>query len=352
MKICVIGGGNIGTVLAAELAAKGQTVIMMTTHPQGWSRELMVYDAAEKLLYRGVLAEVTDDLKHAVQNAELVFVTYPAFLFRNLSKQLEPILRVNQKLVIVPGSGGVEREFAGLIAKGVEIWGLQRVHDIARLKEKGRSVYSLGRKSSLKVAAIPAQASQQAAKTLEDLLEIPCQALPNYWCVTLNPSNPILHPSRIYTMFKDYTDGTVYDHEILFYEEWDDVASEVLFRCDAELQALCRAIPEDLSGVESLPSYYESPTPASMTRKIRSIPAFKGIKAPMRKVEGGWVPDFESRYFTADFPYGLNVIRRVATEYEVRTPMMDEIWGWYTRQVNKEGDFAIKKWSREPGLNR
>ena len=136
-------------------------------------------------------------------------------------------------------------------------------------------------------------------------------------------------------MFNGYAPGVVYDHEILFYEEWDDAASEVLFRCDAELQALCRAIPEDLSGVESLPSYYESPTPALMTRKIRSIPAFKGIKAPMRKVEGGWVPDFESRYFTADFPYGLNVIRRVATEYEVRTPMMDEIWGWYTRQVNK-----------------
>ena len=83
MRICVIGGGNIGTVLAAELAAKGQAVTMMTTHPQGWSRELTVYDAAEKVLYRGTPAGVTDDLKHAVQNAELVFVTYPAFLFRD-----------------------------------------------------------------------------------------------------------------------------------------------------------------------------------------------------------------------------------------------------------------------------
>lgn len=34
MKICVIGGGNIGTLCAAELAAGGCKVAMFTSRPE------------------------------------------------------------------------------------------------------------------------------------------------------------------------------------------------------------------------------------------------------------------------------------------------------------------------------
>ena len=32
----------------------------------------------------------------------------------------------------------------------------------------------------------------------------------------------------------------------------------------------------------------------------------------MIKVDGGWIPDFNSRYFTADFPYGLAILESMA----------------------------------------
>ena len=67
---------------------------------------------------------------------------------------------------------------------------------------------------------------------------------------------------------------------------------------------------------------------ASLAAKLRSIAAFKGIPSPMVKVGGGYVPDFKSRYFTEDFPYGLAVIRRLMKEHGVRSPLIDKVYEW------------------------
>jgi hypothetical protein len=45
-------------------------------------------------------------------------------------------------------------------------------------------------------------------------------------------------------------------------------------------------------------------------------------------VEGGFVPDFGSRYFTEDFPYGLAIVRRLAQENGVPSPTIDRICEW------------------------
>ena len=49
----------------------------------------------------------------------------------------------------------------------------------------------------------------------------------------------------------------------------------------------------------------------------------------MKKVEGGWIPDFDSRYFTADFPYGLAIIEEFARITEVDVPNMNKTMDWY-----------------------
>lgn len=64
----------------------------------------------------------------------------------------------------------------------------------------------------------------------------------NYLCVTLTPFNAILHTSRLYSMFRDYRKGLIYNENFLFYEGWDDQASQVLFACDDELQLPCRKL--------------------------------------------------------------------------------------------------------------
>lgn len=51
----------------------------------------------------------------------------------------------------------------------------------------------------------------------------------------------------------------------------------------------------------------------------------------MKQVDGGWVPDFKSRYFTADFPYGLAIIEELVAVLGFDTPNISETMNWYRR---------------------
>ena len=112
----------------------------------------------------------------------------------------------------------------------------------------------------------------------------------------------------------------------------------MLIACDSELQDLCHVIPLDLQTVKSLKLHYESSTSKAMTAKIREIEAFKGLMSPMKQTSDGWVPDFESRYFVADFSYGLKIIKDMARLFEVETPHIDEVWNWY-EEVSEDRNF-------------
>lgn len=330
MRITIIGAGNIGTAMAVELAAKGHAVVVYSSKPNLWDKTLYEYDVEDKLLVSGKIIKATSNLKDAVFDAEILLITVPSFMFCPLGQELKPLIKSEQIVGVVPGSGGAEFAFADLIQMGCTFFGLQRAHCIARLKEYGRSVHMLGKKSQLFVGAIPSNKSQLIARLLESLFDIPCVATKNYLSVTLTPSNPILHTSRLYSLFRDYHEGVIYPHNCLFYGEWTDEASDMLIRCDAEEQLLCNAIPLDLSDVVSLQKYYESSTPEAMTTKIRSIKAFDGLGSPMVNVGNGWIPDWTSRYFIADFPFGLKIIKDMAELFDISTPNIDLIWNWYS----------------------
>jgi hypothetical protein len=47
------------------------------------------------------------------------------------------------------------------------------------------------------------------------------------------------------------------------------------------------------------------------------------------------VPDFHSRYFTEDFPYGLAIIHRLAHEKGVPSPSIDMVYDWGTKMLNR-----------------
>lgn len=340
MNITILGGGNIGTLMAAECARKGHRVTVQTSRPGLWSRELWVHDREDAPLFSACIAKVTDDLGSAVCGADVVFITLPAETFPSLARELAPHVRARQRIGVIPGSGGAEFAFRDFLQKGICLFGVQRVHSIARLRERGHSVAMLGRKAELQLAAIPGTQAHELARMMENLFDMPCRVLPNYLSVTLTPSNPLLHTARLYSLFRDWH-GQDFARNVLFYEEWDDLASEMLLRTDAELQRLCAVIPLELESVKSLRRHYESATVAEMTRKIRSIPAFGGLPAPMSRTAGGWQPDFSSRYFTTDFSYGLKILLDICGLFNIPSPAMQELWDWYTGIHTPAHSFAL-----------
>ncbi|MGN0485574.1 MAG: NAD/NADP octopine/nopaline dehydrogenase family protein [Lachnospiraceae bacterium] len=339
MKMTIVGGGNIGTLLAAEMAKKGHSVTVYTSKPQKWVNNIEVFDKNDKFLFCGKIQKITSDMQEAMTNADIIWVTMPSYLFTRLALQMEMYLSDGQYVGIIPGTGGAEFSFQPLVKKGCHLFGVQRVPAIARVKEYGQSVYMLGKKDKINVGVIGKD--EKISDLLEEIFEISCIKLPNYLSVTLTPSNPLLHTTRLYSMFRNYSDGEKYERNYGFYREWDDESSKLLLKCDEELQQLCRIIPMNLKNVVSLKEHYESETVEEMTKKICSIEAFHNIDSPMKKEKGGWIPDFESRYFKADFAYGLKIIVDIARLFEVDVPCMNRIWNWYTNTVNESEFFRL-----------
>ena len=77
-----------------------------------------------------------------------------------------------------------------------------------------------------------------------------------------------------------------------------------------------------------------------MTAKISWIPAFRGLTTPSVEVDGKFIPDLHSRYFTADFSYGLAIIKQIGVFAGVDTPNIDETLAWYERIRIEQGDFS------------
>ena len=317
-------------MLAAELALNNE--VNLYTNFKMNNREIEVYNQDDEKLYSSKINLATDDMKKAIGNAEVIFCTVPSNVVPSIICDIGKHIKENAYLIFMPGTGGKEYISKAKIKKNITIAGLQRVYSIARLKEKGKSVYMLGKKEKLFVSAITNNKSKEVSIILEKLFNIPCVCVNNYLAVTLTPSNPILHTSRLYAMFKEQE-----KKEILFYEEWDEESSRILFECDDELRKICNKLDKlNLEEVVSLKEYYESKTEEKFANKLKSIKSFKGIKAPMIKSKGKYIPDYESRYFTEDFPYGLLIIKGFALICDIDTPMIDNIIKWVQVKLNKQ----------------
>lgn len=348
MKITIVGGGNIGTQFAVHCAEKGHDVIIFTSTPEIYDGYLYIVDENGNKIHEGNIKLATDNPVVAFARAEMIFVTVPPALMREKADVILKYANDSAIIAIVPGNGGGECAFRECIERGNVFFGMERVPAIARLTEKGKCVRSVGYRKELHVAALPKRNAAKCADIVGGIFDIPTKVIPEFLSLTMTPSNPILHTTRLNTIFKDWHEGMSYKSVPLFYEEWDDKSSELLMACDEEVQTICENLPEyDLKTVKSLKVYYESYTLREMTEKLRSIPAFKGLKTPVLEKDGLYVPDFQSRYFTSDFAYGLKILKQIAEFANVKTPFIDDVLRWYEEishenQEFRYADYGIK----------
>lgn len=344
-KITVIGGGNIGTQFACICASKGYEVNIVTSKPEAYKDgRLEVVDEFERVT-EGQVKKITSDIGDAIKESNIIFITYPAFKFKEVADSILPYVLPDMIICVLPGTGGAEFAFSECIKAGATLCGVQRVPSVARLEEYGKRVRCEGMRDELFLAAIPDSKAKELSEFMSELWGIPCNTLPNYLSVTLTPSNPILHTTRLKTLFSDYQNGKVYERNPLFYGEWDDASSELLIACDEELQLICKKLDGlDLTNVRSLKLHYESETIREMTRKLTTIKSLHNLTSPMKRVENGWVPDFESRYFTADFPYGLAIIEELGNILKVDIPNIKNTMEWYRNVTKNRKKFNLKEY--------
>ena len=334
MKICICGGGNLGHVVAGFVAAQNQyEVCVLTRQPERWSQDILI-DTPEQTTYSGRLSGIFSDAKQAVSDADIVLLCLPGYGIRDTLIQIKDYLRPDTAVGTVVSSTGFFFQAMELLLKTQPLFGFQRVPFISRIVEYGHRARLMGYKDSLELAIEQSSDPESLRQVLQQMLRTPIHLLGSHYEVSLSNSNPLLHPSRLYSLWKDWKAGVVYSRVPLFYEEWTEEAAQLYISMDNELQALLEQLPVRKGSIATVLDYYESTDAPSLACKLRSIEAFKGILSPMKEVDGGFVPDFHSRYFTEDFPYGLAFVHRLAHEKGVLSPTIDMIYDWGMKWVN------------------
>ena len=333
MNICICGGGNLGHVVLGVLAAQPQNrVSLLTNHPQRWADTVMVTDPNGKQ-YVGKIVQITNRAEDVIPHSDIVLLCLPGFAIREELEKIRPYLSATAAVGSIVSSTGFFFEAQRLLPKEQPLFGFQRVPFISRTTEYGRSAELKGYKPLLNLAVEQTADKEALRLTIEQLFHTPTQLLQSHYEASLTNSNPLLHPSRLYTLWKDWHEGIVYDKNPYFYADWTQEAAQLYIDMDAEFQTLLRTLPVRSEAIPDVLTYYESHDAASLAHKLRTIPAFQGILSPMKEVEGGFLPDFHSRYFTEDFPLGMRFIIEVAQEKGVQIPKIKEVYEWGIRKA-------------------
>lgn len=334
-RITICGGGSLGHVCIGFLSSQEEfSVSLLTNHPEKWNHNIVVTDINGKQ-FDGKIEKISSNPQDVIPDADVVLFCLPGFLIKQNLELVKPYLSSKTFVGTIVSSTGFFFFAHEVLGPKAKIFGFQRVPFIARVVEYGASANLLGYKPSLNIAVENADEPEQFRQFVENAFKTPVRLLQSFYEACLTNSNPILHTGRLYSMWHDWN-GVPYDHCILFYREWTEDAAQWLIDMDAEFMQLLNTLPMDQKAVPPLLEYYESTDAKSLAAKLSSIKAFETIKAPMKEVENGWVPDFESRYFTEDFPYGLRFIVELARKQNVATPKIDIVYNWGMTKCNKQ----------------
>lgn len=330
MKISIIGGGNIGTLLAADCSKKGHEVTVYTTKSYKWSTNILVYKANDELEFKSKIIKATDNLPSAIKDANIIFVTYPLHVLKQMATKMLKFITKGQIIGVIPG-GCAEFFFTDHIKKGAVLFGLQDVPSVTRVKETGHSSYRLDRKEQLVLSSFPSCKADELSSFISQLLDTKTIVAPSYLNQTFIPLNSILHTCRIRTLFASWKTGVTYNRNFEFYTEWTTEAAQKMIDCAKEYKEICLELSNyDLSVVIKQLEVFETLTAKELAHNISTTEAYQNISSPMIEVSNGcWIPDLTNRYFTSDFAFGLRAIQQIARAIDFDTPTIDDIITWY-----------------------
>lgn len=96
MNISIIGGGNLGSVLAVKFSQEHNVNLYISNKNNditSYSKNMQVFCKDTETFYDGKINLITDNIQEALQDTELVFITYPQFLYKELSEKMLPFLK-------------------------------------------------------------------------------------------------------------------------------------------------------------------------------------------------------------------------------------------------------------------
>jgi opine dehydrogenase len=304
LKIAVLGAGNGGHAMAADLTLGGHTVNLFDRYPEPIQaiRKAGGITLTGEAVYKEGFAKLnraTNDMKEALEkDVEVVMITVPAFAHQYMIENSAPFLRDGQIVVFNTGYWGSLRFHNYLQKLGkTEVQLVETAILIYSCRINGpASVFIDGLKKEMAVAAFPAGRIGNALKVLNTLYPQFTKAK-SVLETNFNNLNPIFHPA-ITLLNAGLSERTKGDY--VFYK---DGVTPSVGRVIETIDGERREIAKDL-GVDLLPSkewlynYYGSKG-KDLYEAIQNTKPYQDPK------ERG--PDNlqKTRFVIEDVPYGL-----------------------------------------------
>ena len=333
MKIGIVGAGNIGTALAADLSQR-HSVKLYSSRPHEFSGKVKYIDSVTQSHFDSQIESVSNRYEDIVCDADIVFVCLPTYLIRDAAERIARSLSHPVPVCFVPGAGGVEFLAKRLVDIGCPIAGLDRVPYVARLIEYGECV-SASKKKNTRIAFLR-NGGSQLFDMISTVLDMPATMMKSFLSMSLTPT---LHISRLFDLYGDFNRPGCVANDPLFYAEWRDSASLICLSLDKELHSVCRVLSSlgiDTSEVVPYTVHYESPTVHALTLKLQSIQSLSKIHGPVVRDGDKYILDIDSRYFTESFPYRLALVKGLADIVGQDVPLSDKVLMWYSMLAGKQ----------------
>jgi len=321
-RIAVLGGGNGGHTLAADLTLKGYEVNLCEApeFKENFSTTLErqaidLIDAwGEKHTVK--IAKATTNFAEAVEGAGYIMLAIPAVGTESFFSAIIPYLEDGQTILKWSANFSALVFASMLKEKGVKKdITLAEAHTLpwgCRLVAPG-TVQIMVWVIRLLLATFPAKNIDRVIEDVKDMY--PVVAAENVLATTLNNLNPIVHPvgtvmnaGWVDTMGKDF----------YFYRDGNTLSiSRGIKAVYEEVSRVANAIGVKMTDYPEEDFWKKSAIMSTYTRT-----AFDKEGAVAR-ISGP--SSVKSRYITEDIPYGLVPIAKLARKFNVATPMVDSV---------------------------
>ncbi|MBN1262481.1 MAG: NAD/NADP octopine/nopaline dehydrogenase family protein [Anaerolineae bacterium] len=318
LTITVIGAGNGGKAMAADLAAKGfavrlynRTFANIETVALRKGIALHTEDGHEVF---GPLEIVTSDIEMALDGADLIMVVIPASGHRDVALAASPFLQDNQIVVLNPGRTGGALEFAQGLLEGncpCRPTICEAETFLFASRSLGPAEARIFRtKYSVPVAAFPTQRTQAAIATIQTAYPqfIPAKSVLH---TSMNNMGAIFHPG-LTLLNAGWIEATQGDFEF-YMDGVTPSTSRVLEALDRERVTVASSLGIRVQTAQEWLYRAYAAEGESLHEAMHANPGYRGIKAPNR---------LKHRYLFEEIPCSLVPITELGKQYGVETPTM------------------------------
>ncbi len=236
IRVCICGGGNAAHVMAGLFSAEYNTTIKKVNIFSNFS------DTAERMREGvkkgdGIKVHMPDGLtvigkpdiissnaEDVIPDSNLIIMPVPSLAYESLLEEIKPYIASGTIIGATPGMWGFDlvlKQIFGSRYDDIIAFALVPMPWNCRIIEYGREVEVKVQKIPLSFACNQSSSEirRKIQKILTDIFRLDINILDHFLAITLWPANPVIHPARLYGLFKDYEEGKVYKRNPLFYED-------------------------------------------------------------------------------------------------------------------------------------